>query len=707
MKKFQGVAIIGLLIWSWSAAAKDAECVKDGNKYGVVEGAFRSEWWNYQERGMSYIDGGCYEPALSDLDQAIKGRTQMVKQDCDQRRARTYGMHFVDYFGHRERGVALYNLGRMDEAQKELEFSLSCVESNQAQYYLDLIRKNKIESGKLDSAPPSVTISEPLNKSYTNQDELVLKGKATDDTLVKEVWVGNDAIVIPQAVKEISFESKLSLSPGWNNFKVRAIDITGKEKSADWSVYLDQGGPEVSISEIKPLASGDVEVTGSVNDEAPVSKLYFNNKEVALEGGKSFDVKLTVAPEYKIFFKVSDSAGNQTEGVVNLNAGPKGAMRERPERYMEASLMGDWQAYPSVPWQSYNLPMSMQMQRLGRADAEVAFTELYWNLKEKYDTSTDKEPPVIQLRSFKNETTVYFPELYLEGLVSDATGLKDVTINNKSVLKAQTKNMFFNQIVPLSEGINRIVIRATDLNGNVAERPIRVVRVVPQVHQMGERMVVSMLPFYQMGQVKDIGAVAFDNLISAIINQKRFSFVDRSKIDAIVRELKLSASQLVDPEYTLKVGKMTSAEGMIIGYVKEAPASIEVYAQLVDVESGTILSEKDAFDQNKSLDSLKFLTRGLAIRLREDFPVLEGKVTGTDGKKIEMNLGSGQKIKPGMRVIFFTEEQIKDPDSGVSLGITTNKLGVGKVTEVRGNMSLAEPIGKAEQISADKRVITK
>lgn len=123
------------------AFTKAPECIKDGVKYGVTRGSFRSEWWNYLERGMSYLEGGCYEFALSDLDKAIELRRKQVKNEHDKRRARTYGLHFVDYFAHREKGIALYHLGRYSEAQAELEQSLKWVDSERARQYLELVKQ--------------------------------------------------------------------------------------------------------------------------------------------------------------------------------------------------------------------------------------------------------------------------------------------------------------------------------------------------------------------------------------------------------------------------------------------------------------------------------------------------------------------------------------------------------------------------------------
>jgi tetratricopeptide (TPR) repeat protein len=80
-------------------------------------GTFRGKWWNYYERALESAEKGDWDAALSDLNAAID------KRDKDQRNARTYGMHFVDYFPHRELGIAYFNKGDLANAAKELEDS--------------------------------------------------------------------------------------------------------------------------------------------------------------------------------------------------------------------------------------------------------------------------------------------------------------------------------------------------------------------------------------------------------------------------------------------------------------------------------------------------------------------------------------------------------------------------------------------------------
>ena len=102
--------------------------IKDGKQYGVTSSLiWRGEWWNYYERGSSYAEGAFWPDAIADFQEAIRQRRN------DQRRARTYGLHFIDYFPHRELGIAYYHVGRYPEAIHELETFLADAKDPQLQ----------------------------------------------------------------------------------------------------------------------------------------------------------------------------------------------------------------------------------------------------------------------------------------------------------------------------------------------------------------------------------------------------------------------------------------------------------------------------------------------------------------------------------------------------------------------------------------------
>ena len=158
-KKLHLTLILAVIVVILSCAQKPAGTVyvKNGKQYGQVAGTFRHRWWNYYERGVSYADGEFYPEAVSDFKEAIRQR------ESDRRRARTYGMHFADYFPHRELGIVHYFLGDLQSARQELELSLMQFPSAKARFYLDRVRKSLIEKQKKAVSPPFLTWTSELN----------------------------------------------------------------------------------------------------------------------------------------------------------------------------------------------------------------------------------------------------------------------------------------------------------------------------------------------------------------------------------------------------------------------------------------------------------------------------------------------------------------------------------------------------------------
>ena len=108
-------AILAVYVLLAGCASKEnANYQREGVQYGTTKGVFHGRWWNYYERGSSYLSGKYYAEAMSDLRQALAGR------GADTWRARTYGLHFVEYFPNRELGVAYFEQGNLEEAERYL-----------------------------------------------------------------------------------------------------------------------------------------------------------------------------------------------------------------------------------------------------------------------------------------------------------------------------------------------------------------------------------------------------------------------------------------------------------------------------------------------------------------------------------------------------------------------------------------------------------
>lgn len=107
--------------------------VVDGVAYGTTRAPFRGRWWQHYERGVSWSLGGFWAEAEADFRACLRQRA------TDSRRARTYGMHFVQCFAHRELGAVLLERGALEEAEREVRLSLAQEPSAKAEYLLERI----------------------------------------------------------------------------------------------------------------------------------------------------------------------------------------------------------------------------------------------------------------------------------------------------------------------------------------------------------------------------------------------------------------------------------------------------------------------------------------------------------------------------------------------------------------------------------------
>ncbi|MCP4110994.1 MAG: hypothetical protein GY749_36635 [Desulfobacteraceae bacterium] len=100
--------------------------------------------------------------------------------------ARTFGMHFTDYFPHREKGLIHYLEGDYKTAKSELELSAKQYPSAKALFYLDKVRKAIMEQEKQVVSAPRLVVEFPPGKSeipgefWTKDDPVTVSGTAED-----------------------------------------------------------------------------------------------------------------------------------------------------------------------------------------------------------------------------------------------------------------------------------------------------------------------------------------------------------------------------------------------------------------------------------------------------------------------------------------------------------------------------------------------
>jgi hypothetical protein len=270
--------------------------------------------------------------------------------------------------------------------------------------------------------------------------------------------------------------------------------------------------------------------------------------------------------------------------------------------------------------------------------------------------------------------------------------------------------LFFGQNVRLQRGENTFVFEAVDEAGNVARRTLVVRREIRRVKQVGSRLRVSLLPFAKRGAASVLSEAVYDNFFNVLVNQGRFDLVERQQLEAALRELRLSQTDLVDETTAVKTGKIMAAEGMLFGSVTETPRSLEVLARFIDVETSLVLAAVDVYGEELTLPHLQTLMEGMAWKLRRHFPLVEGLVLDTTGKVLWTDLSKGHGIKRYMKLIVYRAgEEVQHPGTGRLLHKPEVILGEARITAVSDDVSEATLLSSqwVGNVHESDKVITK
>jgi curli production assembly/transport component CsgG len=198
--------------------------------------------------------------------------------------------------------------------------------------------------------------------------------------------------------------------------------------------------------------------------------------------------------------------------------------------------------------------------------------------------------------------------------------------------------------------------------------------------------------------------------VDALVNQGRFKVVSRDQLERILRELKLSASGLVDPAAALKAGRLAAAEAVMVATVNESPRTAEIYAQLINTETSTVLASRDVFDPDKAPGSARAKMRELAARLKQEYPLVGGSVVTVSNQRVAVAMGSARRVRSDMKVIVYLEgDPLVDPQTKLVLDRNIEALGEGMLKDVRPQVSFAavdgKDLGRIERMIAQKKLL--
>ncbi len=677
VKLLSQLLLVASLVFFQACGAKTDPVarIKNGKTYGTTSGLFRGKWWHYYERARSFADGGFWKEAESDLHQAIRQR------EDDQRRARTYGMHFIDYFPHCEMGVVLYqkaletqSVEMLQRSIKELERSIDSVKSAKAEVYLDKARTALTRWQGRSVHPPDITIDSPQKNSLTNAFSVFIKASVRDnDHFVRSVKVADKSVRIDVSQPVVKFEKEVPVNPGQNDITITATNLIGESQTVVLPIRADWVGPVIAED-------------GFVYDPSGLSHVVVNGKRVSL---KSEQVNVQdLMPSLKggeaLSIEAVDRAGNSTTASIFL--------RSEQAATPSGTLFAANQTDAIVP-----------------AYAASGNPPLY----SAVDTAIVK----ISLKDASLERTTYLDRTLIEGIVKSSEPGTNLMIKGKEGhavmnLSIPRSIYHFNCLARLDEGDNWFDIRATSPSDKSDELSIKVERRIPSVKKKDARLKLAVSNFIRK-ETKDVEiplSVGFeDRLISSLTDYSPSRF-------AKVKDLLPTEEAPLDEDTARKEAKEKGYQYILFGKIEERKNShnkhsLILKARFEDMEGNVIVQDRDTeifgedIDKDNGPDKLSAFSEYMSTKLIDELPIIEGQILKKKDLWLGIDIGKDKKARKGIDLIVY--ELMEEPIPG--FGHETQELGVAKIVKANDNNSLAKvyDADDPEQIEEEHHVITK
>lgn len=642
----------------------------EGKSYGVTSGVFHGRWWNYYERGCSFLGGGFLNEAEQDLRMALQNRSSDTWQ------ARTYGLHFVEYFPNRELGITLYKKGQLSEAENFLKTSLSQVDTERARYYLDLIVKERISRGELkDMDVPKIKaelieigaeITKDKSKKETSSSivkevNTLLRIECNDDLGIEQISVNQRPVFLRHGENSVIIEQNVEIKEGTQSFAIVARDLAGKESTFNLSSKVDLTGPTIGI--FKPSDSlttneDEVIIEGIVVDDSGISEILLNNNIVSEQTGKQKREIHSVMPlkEGENIFVISarDIAGNETRTALKV-------------------FKGEPRSQSAMLWRLAQKNGELNYQLASSSLPEGLLHDLIYAQTEEKGIDINIKSPTPDKPSKHNRV------IRVAGEVSSSGGVQALLINGEpyTQLTGAPKEVFNkrvplpNELLPSGVGTVKVAVEAQDTQGEKAVKEMDV-KVEPVLVNKNEtKMSIAFLAIGGRTPTDTLGNDLRTALEDAVKKQGRFYVLDRIYLQNVLNEQQLSAG-LADPNRALDIGRIVPAQVFVVGEVfPRGEQSAEVKLRLINTETTEVISIFDGFiDDTNEGELIKGKCEVLARQLADYFPRLSGEVLDFRGSgtkyEVLFNWAEDDGIRAGTYALILYESSPAwvDPDTG-------------------------------------------
>lgn len=584
----------------------------------------RPTWWNFYKRGLYFSRNEQWDKAVENFRIAVGDLPGAMYADPeDRRRAKTYGLHFLDdYFPHRELGICYYFQGNYENAEKELLKSRETAPTSRAAEYLNKTKKGLLRSQvNLKAVPPVIQME--FDSEYINEPVYRLSGICKSQYGIEQVNVNGIPCVFGQAKQSMPFSSILTPESGTFELVVKAVDLLGVETVVEKTLFVDYEGPMISL-----VREDEGTMRIVFEDSSPIETLTVNEQTYNPYNQKEFSVEIDTADAVGLEIEARDRAGNQS--LLSLS---QQNLMEFSHSFKKSSCMLASTAVHDAELADTAGP-NIQMYPLVSGDARIVVTS---------DT------------------------YLLDLLTMDSAGLKSllVKVNEKELLEES----FHNRVglsrrtckVPLLPGLNDIFILAVDVNNNSREQSIRVKYLQNALWREDLRMVTS-VGSPRIGFSAKLKCMRLEHLLTRRLLEypRRLNIVERDAevLEALLREHQLSRSEIAASGMNLR-GRIKNPEWTVQSYATQwsGKDNWDFVLNIIDLETGKIVLTTDihctSFERSHIAGKMAILSK----KLKQSLPAISASEQfDSNQRDLHIGLGVEEQIVEGMRFVFITAE---------------------------------------------------
>jgi len=670
-----GIHRWGIALLAAAAAVFAAGCA--GYRMDSVDDRgdlYHHNWWNHYARGITFLKAGETEKARSDFEICL-GLRRGAKYGfpTDMWRARTYGLHFLEeYFPNRELGICLYQLGETGTAIEFLEKSLDQEPSGRAKHYLNLARKKRLAEQRI--APPEISFDPACKGIWTRLRSRRISGTARGKGLVRQILVNRRPLFIELAEEEVAFSKELSLKPGTNLIAVTANDLLDRPGTRELVWIADWRTPELLIRKMARQGEEWI-LEGTCYDDFGIAAVTIDGViRFAGNGAPRKGVPVTIkfrAGQQPVFV-AEDIAGNRLETSIEPGAVKAAAVRPcGPDQaqyvYWNGCRRGGtlWRnsgpARPSIGSTMYELAL---LNCDGVLDTGVT---LLAALAGQTSPATPDPGPILALSDPRDVIKVFDKEVLVDGSASASDGLRSIRINDSEILPQARQGAirtYFAHRLPLREGENTVDIIVIDRKGVRKARRLKVIYTPPEYMNKEFRltMVFPPLPSEESVPRKHVVRRLIESAL--LRDPVRFHVLEREEgWDFILRELKLSVSELADPRLALRVDKLLHGDMILVASLILHDPGLTIYARVIDTNTREVIFDTDVYTEAVEAD-LPYQVDGLVMKIEQRFPLLTGDVSDVSGRTAVISIGSDDGLCPNARFVVARNPAARDIHAG-------------------------------------------